>query len=89
MSMTIESNVAEEAIRELEMIMHDCESIYQRSAIGTAIAALERYIPEPTTIEPGGYYLGKCPTCGALTNRGTLICPGCRQALAWPGGGKQ
>ena len=77
---------ARQAIRELEDMMYDIDSVYRRSAIGLAITALESFIPERITQEDGRFYTGKCPECGHMLGRGTDYCTKCAQAISWPEG---
>lgn len=75
---------ARQAIRELEDMMYDIDSVYRRSAIGLAIAALERCIPEAIVQDENQFFTGKCPECGHLLGRGTDYCTKCAQAISWP-----
>ena len=75
---------ARQAIRELEDMMYDIDSVYRRSAIGLAIAALERCIPETIAQDENQFFTGKCPECGHLLGRGTDYCTKCAQAISWP-----
>lgn len=75
---------ARQAIRELEDMMYDIDSVYRRSAIGLAIAALERCIPETIVQDENQFFTGKCPECGHLLGRGTDYCTKCAQAISWP-----
>lgn len=77
---------ARQAIRELEDMMYDIDSVYRRSAIGLAIAALERCIPETIVQDENQFFTGKCPECGHLLGRGTDYCTKCAQAISWPEG---
>ena len=79
----INPNEANGAIEELEKMIYDTENVYQRSAIGTAISALERYIPENVVQEDGQFFTGKCPECGHMIARGTDYCTKCAQAVNW------
>lgn len=72
------------AVKELEEIMSDEQSVYRRKAIGTAIAALERYIPEDVVQFDRQFFTGTCPECGHLLARGTDYCMKCAQAVSWP-----
>ena len=80
----ISPDSARQAIRELEDMMHDIDSVYRRSAIGLAIAALERCIPETIAQDENQFFTGKCPECGHLLGRGTDYCTKCAQAISWP-----
>jgi hypothetical protein len=80
----ISSDSARQAIRELEDMMYDIDSVYRRSAIGLAIAALERCIPEAIVQDENQFFTGKCPECGHLLGRGTDYCTKCAQAISWP-----
>lgn len=75
---------ARQAIRELEDMMYDIDSVYRRNAIGLAIAALERCIPEAIAQDENQFFTGKCPECGHLLGRGTDYCTKCAQAISWP-----
>ena len=77
---------AKEAVKELEEMMSDAEGIYRRNAIGLAIAALERCIPETIAQDENQFFTGKCPECGHLLGRGTDYCTKCAQAISWPEG---
>jgi hypothetical protein len=80
----ISPDSARQAIRELEDMMYDIDSVYRRSAIGLAIAALERCIPEAIVQDENQFFTGKCPECGHLLGRGTDYCTKCAQAISWP-----
>ena len=80
----ISPDSARQAIRELEDMMYDIDSVYRRSAIGLAIAALERCIPETIAQDENQFFTGKCPECGHLLGRGTDYCTKCAQAISWP-----
>ena len=80
----ISPDSARQAIRELEDMMYDIDSVYRRSAIGLAIAALERCIPETIVQDENQFFTGKCPECGHLLGRGTDYCTKCAQAISWP-----
>jgi len=80
----ISPDSARQAIRELEDMMHDIDSVYRRSTIGLAIAALERCIPETIAQDENQFFTGKCPECGHLLGRGTDYCTKCAQAISWP-----
>jgi hypothetical protein len=82
----ISPDSARQAIRELEDMMYDIDSVYRRSAIGLAIAALERCIPEAIVQDENQFFTGKCPECGHLLGRGTDYCTKCAQAISWPEG---
>ena len=82
----ISPDSARQAIRELEDMMYDIDSVYRRSAIGLAIAALERCIPETIAQDENQFFTGKCPECGHLLGRGTDYCTKCAQAISWPEG---
>lgn len=82
----ISPDSARQAIRELEDMMHDIDSVYRRSTIGLAIAALEKCIPEAIAQDENQFFTGKCPECGHLLGRGTDYCTKCAQAISWPEG---
>ena len=50
---TIEPHEAKQATKELEDLMYDSVSIFQRNAIGTAIAALGLFVPEDVVQKDG------------------------------------
>ena len=81
---TIEPHEAKQATKELEDLMYDSVSIFQRNAIGTAIAALGLFVPEDVVQKDGQYFTGSCPGCGRMIEKGTTHCPNFRQALRWP-----